>query len=224
MDIVVQNVRESYGELNLNTLYQQSARLTQSAQTMAQQILNTSAFQNGLVNQAGANQAIVAKILAEARAAEIALRAAQASSSVKETTTITKSGVVTNPPPMPGASDNGGADTQTVAAFLALPGPKRCIACHTGEKAKGGFQIGSYLTLDEAGKEAVISRLANDTNEKPRMPLGPDGKSAGRLPRAELRNFIDKLNWLTNNRLRGQEHEKYTGRYFVCCSHPCMGY
>lgn len=66
-------VRDLYGDNNLGTLYQQAARLTQNAQTLAGQA--TTDFSD-LVGREGTSRARVAEILAKAQAAQMALQAA----------------------------------------------------------------------------------------------------------------------------------------------------
>jgi hypothetical protein len=67
------NVKDLYGENNLSTLYQQAARLTQNAQTLAGQ--GHTDFSD-LVAKEGGNRARVAEILAKGQSAVAALQAA----------------------------------------------------------------------------------------------------------------------------------------------------
>lgn len=179
----VKSVREMYGETNLNTLYQQSARLTAGAQALAGKA--NSEF-SGLVGAAGDNAARIAEILAQAEAAERALKAARLAPSTKETTTITGSGTSTLPPPKPVEEDLAIA---SATDFLKTVGIPRCASCHSGNNIKGGFDILKYPTMTDEAKSKVWERLITK-DEMKRMPRLATGGVAPKLPVAELKKFF----------------------------------
>jgi mono/diheme cytochrome c family protein len=164
-----QTVKEAYGSTDMNSLYQQSARLTQGAQGLATQA-NTEF--SSLVQQAGDNQARVAEILARAQAAALALQATAPSPSTRETTTVTgtATGLATD------------ADAGTVWQKSAQA---RCAACHAGARIRGGFDLNKFASLDDAGRHKVwvrlttadlTKRMPRDVKDehKPGVQLGPD--------------------------------------------------
>jgi hypothetical protein len=110
------NVKDLYGDTNLSTLYQQAARLTQNAQTLAGQ--GHTDFSD-LVGREGANRARVAEVLAKAQAAAQVLAAAnpQASQHTEQRTFSFRleqgaNGASTLVPVQPPAQPDVGADQQ----------------------------------------------------------------------------------------------------------------
>jgi mono/diheme cytochrome c family protein len=181
------SIKDLYGDTNLNTLYQQSARLTQNAQTLAGQA-NTEF--SSLVAQEGGNRARVAEILAKAQAAKMALDAAGAGSSAK---------VITSTFSLKSGSDSGGSNeirpamppaeqtenNTSTQAFQQLA-VERCASCHSSTtKKEGGFDIGLYPAMTAEQKSRVWARLVTDDKDKV-MPKG-----SKKLTPAELRLFIN---------------------------------
>ena len=179
----VKSVREMYGETNLNTLYQQSARLTAGAQALAGKA-NTEF--SGLVSAAGDNAARVAEILAQAEAAERALKAARLPASTKETTTITGSGTAALPPPRPVEED---LSIAAATDFLKTVGIPRCASCHSGNTIKGGFDILKYPTMTDEAKSKVWERIITKDETK-RMPRLASGAVGPKLTPAEQKKFF----------------------------------
>jgi len=68
---------------------------------------------------------------------------------------------------------------------------QRCIACHSGAKKEGGFDVSTFPTMDAEGQLGVFRRLMENKPGKPRMPLNAD-RSPGQLPPNELHLWIPK--------------------------------
>lgn len=202
----VNSLRDQYGTTDLNLLYQQAARLTQNAQSLAGQA--GSDF-SGLVGDAGNNAARVAEILSRARAAQIALEAANLPPSSR--TVTSSSGTVTGGtagsslgisgglgggiPPMnpveglngaaralPGQGNGGGGNP---ALFLQAVGTPRCSSCHSGKDAKKGFDIANYTLLDPDQKRVVWKRILS---EDPKVVMPPPPNQP--LTSAEIDLFL----------------------------------
>ena len=190
-------VKDLYGDNNLGLLYQQAARLTQNAQTLAGQA--TTDFSD-LVGREGGSRARVAEILAKAQAAQMALQAANAQPSQQvEQRTFTfrleqgadgQLNVVPQPPvapPGPGVAPNAQAPVvppaQNGDAFQRLAVTK-CASCHSGADKKGGFDISSYPGMDNKSKMKVWGRLLHSDPTK-RMPQGAEP-----LTPAEVQLFL----------------------------------
>ena len=164
------SVADAYGNTDLNALYQQSSRLTQNAQTLAGQA--NSEFSQ-LVSQAGSNAARVAEILAKGQAGRLVIDGIN-SPGVRVKTK--GSGTVTVP-------------TEANKEFLKLSGPATCVACHSGNKLEGGFDVSKITTMtaDEiVGK--VLPRLVS-ADEKKRMPKGLPALTA-----EQIRQFMGGSN------------------------------
>lgn len=168
--------------VDLNILFQQMSRLTQNAQQLAGQGHTDFA---DLIAKAGNNQAEVAKILAKSKLIQDALKSLQDPNSIKlESRTF---------------SFKIGADGKIEAIepepkFKAVVPPEEfqkimvqdCGTCHLGEKAKGGFNLASYLSFTEAQKEVVRQRLTHPDPKK-RMPLKSDLSPGVPLPQSKLK-------------------------------------
>jgi hypothetical protein len=177
-------LREAYGELNMNTLYQQAARNTQTAQALGGQAHTEF---SGLVGQAGDNQARIAEILAKAQAAKIALDAAnpQASSKTQTSTTIVGS---TPAAPATGVAAAAATAGDDGALFMRNVVSPRCLACHSGGNLKGGLDLTGYLSFPPEKKDLVRERVyASDPAR--RMPRGKDGGPGPALPAEEKAGF-----------------------------------
>lgn len=187
------SVRDFYGSTDLNAIYQQAARLTQNAQTLAGQ--GHTDFIDAL-KQAGSNQARVAEILAQAEAASRALKAA-AGPPITVSTNRTFSFRVEPGPdgtptvvPVPGVPATAPpalamprADVPTAATVLAA----RCASCHAGATAQGGWNVTDFATT--AGKAKAVSRVLSNDPAK-RMPRGAGGAPGMALTQEELRALL----------------------------------
>lgn len=165
----VNSLKEMYGETNLNTLYQQAARLAAGSQSLAGSATGDFAL---LVDKAGDNAGRVAEILAKAEAARKALEAASAAPSSRSSTTVTRTATAPAGPPMPLAGDSlpllPGDTPENVAARRVV-----CGTCHSGTNLKGGFDIDKWASLTfEARKKAYMRLITDDA--KTMMPK--DGK------------------------------------------------
>lgn len=177
------SVKDFYGTTDLNTLYQQAARLTQNAQSLAGQ---GNADFSDLVRQAGTNQARVAEILAQAAAAERALNAARGPAvSVQNQRSFTFEARPVAPPlpatptppapvgplvPAPGSAPvmpRAGAPQAALQVLMQ----SRCATCHSGTKLEGGFDVASWPKLDANARGKVIALLTT-TDVSKRMPKG----------------------------------------------------
>lgn len=167
------SVADLYGQTDLNTLYQQASQLTQNAQSLAGQA--TTEFQ-GLAAKAGENQARVAEILARGEA----LRAMVRAIAPEPRATVTTQGQTFRV--------QSGAPAEQQATFAKLVADK-CAACHSGDSAKGGFDVGRYASLPLDRKIAVWGRLVTNDPEK-LMPRDAKGGPGQRLTPEELKLFF----------------------------------
>lgn len=184
------SVKDLYGDTNLGVLYQQAARLTQNAQTLAGQAHGDF---SDLVGREGSNRARVAEILAKSQAAAAALTAANPQPSTHTESRVFSFRAVQGdggdlqlvpvdpgqapqgvPGAMPRAEGGNGAD---FAALLQ----SRCAECHAGNTVKGGFDIRSYATLSPKDKAARVWSRLTTTNVEKRMPLGKPALTAEEL-------------------------------------------
>ena len=180
------SIKDVYGDTNLNALYQQAARLTQNAQTLAGQA--TTDFHD-LVGKEGESRARVAEALAQAQAAALALQAARLPTREKTETRVFSfkteadgnGGVKVVP--VEDGGDKPIAQPRDATAFQALMKTK-CAACHSGDKKEGGFDIAGYGGLDPLKKTKVWNRLLTPDNDK-RMPKGQPALTA-----EEVRLFV----------------------------------
>ncbi len=185
-------LKEMYGTTDMNVLYQQSARLTAGAQSLAKEA-NTDF--SGLVGQAGTNAARVAEILAKAQAASIALRAARADSSVRiQTSSSGTLPVPTFVPPTPGGDPGtGGASSELsirgAKVFLENVGVPKCASCHSGKTLKGNFDILAYPNMSAEQKELVWNRIFTHDRDK-MMPRDASGGPGTRLTASEKQAFV----------------------------------
>lgn len=176
------SVKDSYGSLDVNTLYQAAARLAQGAQQYGSQATTEHA---GLVQQAGDNQARVAEIFARSKAASDVFRATEPQASSKVTTSITGNG---SSPAVANAIAANLASADDTPSFVLNVATPLCGACHTGPKAKGGFDVSQWTTLSAKQKEIIGDRILT-TDPNKRMPRLTDG-TAGSLNTAQLRAFL----------------------------------
>ena len=187
------SVKDVYGDTNLGSLFQQSARLADGAQQLSGQA--TQGFQDTVMKEGG-NRARVAEILAKAQAAKAALDAANAAPSSYQETRIQGGGQSREDQRGEGQAAEGqgapaAAQQQRLsdAAFGQLL-VNRCGSCHGNDgKAKGGFRIGMYAGLSLKDKAEKVWPLLTTSDENKRMPRTADGK-AGRLAPEELQQFF----------------------------------
>lgn len=196
-------VKDVYGDTNLNTLYQQAARLAQNSQALAGQA--TGDF-SSLVQQDSTARGRVAEILARAQAAAATYRATEPPPSAHVTTSASASvtgsstGVDTAPEVQPTVSAQAapqqgyaqgqqGYAAQSQQAFATLV-QNRCTGCHGGSDPAGKLTLTpqSYAQMSLADKARLIwPRLTHHDPQK-RMPRSKDGKAATLTPE-ELRLF-----------------------------------
>ncbi len=151
-------VADAYGQTDLNALYQQSSRLTQNAQTLAGTA--NSEF-SALVQQAGGNAARIAEIFAKGEAGRKIIDGIN-SPGTRVETKITGTGFG------PAAAE---ADIRATS-FLTLSGPATCVACHSGTKIEGKFDVTKIPSMSAAEiVERVLPKLVSD-DPKVRMPKG----------------------------------------------------
>lgn len=158
-----QEFSSSYGAVDIASLYNQAGRLATQAQELAGQA--GSDF-SALALQEGANQAEVAKILAQGHAASQALAAAKGEPSQPAqirtfTFNVSSSGEVELVP---------GAETHTKFEVVATGEFGKCIQCHTGDEPKGGFNLSNGIP-DEM-KDKVLTRILLPDSDEKHMPPG----------------------------------------------------
>ncbi len=163
-----QTVKEAYGALDVNQLFQTQARLAAGTKEAMAEANSAFAANVGAVSDA---QARVAEILAKGKAVEASLIAANAQGSAKSTTTTT----VIQPNVVANVSD------PSMQAFLRDVAGPACASCHTGPKAKGNVDITQYGSFTPAQKAVVLDRITTADLSK-RMPRLADGKPGSLSP------------------------------------------
>lgn len=166
-----------YGDVKLESLYQQSARLAESAQKFSAQANQDF---GALVGQEGANRAKVAEILAKGQAARETLEALRDPSKIQTSESVIK--VVPN--------GERKADASGVKPAFASMANAKCASCHSGSDPKGKFAIADYPALTIAQRLAVIDRLTTRDDSK-LMPRAKDGGPGQRLTEDEIRLFLE---------------------------------
>ncbi len=176
-------IRQTYGDTDLNVLYQQAARLTQGAQSLAGDA--NVGFQS-LTAQAGENAARVAEVLAKAQALKAVAESIRPEPRTTERTTgqFFKS-EPSNPRPMGKVEDNGNGNG---SEFMKMA-TAQCGSCHSGGTVKGGFKIEDYPRLT-AEQKAIVHQAILSPSEARRMPRTADGK-AGSLTPDQVRSFLN---------------------------------
>ena len=160
---------EAYGKTNLDLLhqlqFQQAALQSQGAQTATSQ-----ANDGAILSIADAGRVAITN--ARMRAAVETFRATEPPGQLK---IENKSGVV-GPEPL----------HMPKLDFLKLSGPALCVECHTGDKAKKGFQIDKLpsMSAEEIVKKVLVRLVSDD--DKFRMPPAP----ANRLTADQVRQFM----------------------------------
>lgn len=165
-----QTVLQAYGVLDLNSLYLAASQLTRGAQQLGSQA--TTEF-NGLVGQAGQNQARIAEILARATAAKQVLDSLEQT----KTTIVNSVNEFGSGPQLQNGNWNGNGQQQNQQLAQVLQ--TKCAACHNSSKRRGNFNAADYLNMSPEEKGYVISLLTtNDPNR--RMPRISDGSRLGK--------------------------------------------
>ncbi len=163
-----QTVKEAYGALDVNQLFQTQARLAAGTKEAMAEANAAFASNVGVVTDA---QARVQEILAKGKAVEASLIAANAQGSAKSTTTTT----VIQPNVVANVSD------PSMQAFLRDVAGPACASCHTGPKAKGNVDITQYASFTPQQKAVVLDRITTADMSK-RMPRLADGKPGSLSP------------------------------------------
>ncbi len=159
----------AYGNLDIAGLYLQASQLTRGAQQLGSQA--TTEF-NGLVGQAGQNQARIAEILARATAAKQVLDSLEQA----RTTIVNSVNEYGSAPPQNGNGyGNGQQQNQQLAQVLQ----NKCASCHNAKIRRGGFNAADFFNMSPEERGHVVSLLVtNDPNR--RMPRIPDGSRLGK--------------------------------------------
>jgi hypothetical protein len=205
-------VKDIYGDTNLGVLYQQSARLTQNAQSLAGQ---ASTDFSGLVSQEGSNRARVAEIIAQGQAARAALEAAKAQPSTRQESRVFSFRVTTGsdgaqqliPVTPNGQSQQSTQTPQSTQQGQRVQGQEdssnspasgndlftrvaatRCAACHAGKDKQGKFDIWEYPQMPIKERSKVWERITNKDPNK-RMPKGENGTPGEPLTDEEKQAF-----------------------------------
>lgn len=181
----------SFGQSpDLNVLYQQANQLALNSQRLGGE---ATAGHQGLVAQAGGNQARVAEILAKGQAgSQLALAVANAVAAAPSTETrgfrfdLKPGGVVvrTEDPKLVTPEIR----TKLKEQFEALAVAK-CGDCHGDTGYKGNFKIGDYYTLSQEQKNRVWERISTQDNSKV-MPRDSKGGPGVRLTPEEQKSFF----------------------------------
>jgi len=171
-----------YGDNNLPQLYQQAAQLAQGAQRLSGEA--SSKFSD-LVGQEGLNRARVAEVLARGQVLTAISQSLAAGPEVRGIRFTVSSGGK-----MQRVEEDVDPDIKRDLSkqFSALAAA-RCAGCHSGDKVRGNFDVGSYPQLSPEQKQLVWARLV-DPDDKRVMPQAGPGEQLKRLTPAELRLFF----------------------------------
>ena len=157
-----QTVKQAYGELDLNQLYQAAARLAQSSQQYSSEATSNHA---GLVQSAGDQAARVAEINAK-RDAVVAM-AKSIEPQASSTTTTTVQGYAK-------AESSSSSTVGPVMDRLSLALNNNCLECHAGNKAKGNLDLTNWKALTEVQKNEIHRRILLPKTDPKHMPQGKD--------------------------------------------------
>lgn len=179
-----QTVKEAYGSLDINQLYQAAARLASSAQQYGSQATSEHA---GLVQQAGDNAAHVAEIHAKKEAILALARAIAPEPSTKTTTTV-QSGTIQDASGVQNVQVPVPADPAFVANVIS----PNCASCHSattpgGPKAK--LDLTKWSTLSEETKDEARRRILLPVTDKDHMPPAKNGQAVVVSPK-HAREFL----------------------------------
>ena len=179
---------DAYGDTNLNQLYQQANRLAENAQKLGGQA--TTEF-NSLVQQEGTNKARVAETIARAQALRLL---AEALDGPAKTFTQTQS--VEVKPAADHKADGGGEGDgrQRQAAAIRerfeASWAASCAACHTGDKAKGGFTKEVFLKMSRQERMKDVFPLLTTPDPDKLMPRAVGGGPGKRLTDDEIKAWM----------------------------------
>lgn len=184
-----QSVKQAYGELDLNQLYQAAARLAQSSQQYGAE---ATANHASLVQDAGDNQGRIAEINARFQAMDkLTARIKElldGPPSTKTTTTIQSNQPIT---PVPVTTN-----VEQVQAAIASSDPfvknfamPYCGKCHSGNNVKGNLNVAQWASFDAVKKASIKKRLKLPVTDKDHMPKA-DGGKASELPDEVLAQFL----------------------------------
>ena len=151
---------ESWGTVDLMTLYQSAARLADTAQQAGSQATGE---YSTLVKQAIDGQMAVMEQEARGRAAAEALRAARGNPPAdwsKSTKISVTNGSVTTQ-----SETNSGNVMQALTGCIQL----RCVKCHSGEKPSGGVDMTKFAQFNSQQWDAVLGAL-DHPDPKKKMP------------------------------------------------------
>lgn len=171
-------VQVDYSKVDLNQLYQMAGQHTAFSQSAATQA--TTGFQ-GLVNQAGSQQARVQEVLAKQQFVEAVFRA------IFPPTAETVQYKFSSSPAGAPVVDASAVPDTTRAAVLekwkALAAG-RCFKCHSGDKPKGNFDVTTYPQASQEVRDKTL-KLLTSQDASVRMP-----KEGHALTPEELKLFI----------------------------------
>ncbi len=174
----VQHATQLYGDLDPNQFMQASYRLNEALIKSASQ--GNTEF-GTIVNQALDYHAKMADVIAKNEAWKSYL------ASLNQYKTQTS---VTQVTPQPQLQYMPQADSGRNQVFAQLK--QDCISCHDQKTTKGGFQVDSFLSMDQASKFRVISRLLMPSSDAKAMPRTNDGKHAP-LPQDKISAWISMV-------------------------------
>jgi hypothetical protein len=169
-----QQILQAYGITDVGTLFQQSAAAGKDARAYGAEATKDFA---SLVGQAGANQAKIAEILANAERDRA--RAEQVRLAMQSATLTTQQSGVTLTPTVPVQVPvaNSGAPLPTGSRQVWLQSKQICAECHGGAKSNGNFSIDKYDPGDIAQKMRVLNYI-NPKSPKAHCPQLADGTYA----------------------------------------------
>lgn len=166
-----QTVKEAYGQLDINQLYQAAARLASSAQQFGSQATSEHA---GLVQSAGDQFARVEEIRAKAQAVAAFARSIDAQPSTKTTTTV--NGLTPTPVTVQSNYVQQSTAQDDTAAFVANVIGPNCSRCHSGASAKAHLDLTQWAALSATQKDSILQRvLSNDATKRMPPPKNADG-------------------------------------------------
>lgn len=163
------SLADVYGSTDMNVLFQQSAALARNGQDLGGQA--TQQF-NGLIDKVNDGRNREREILAQGKAAEVALNAAkpqgQATVTTQENTTIVTPTVDVGPSQpvvqqVPRASAG--------LSRLQLEAANYCIKCH-GATTKTGYRVLDHWRLPASRQREVVRRLVQKPSHADFMPKG----------------------------------------------------
>lgn len=174
--------KDVWGDTSPAQLFQQLGNLTKNQQELSGTAV--AAFAQ-LVGDDSAARGRIAELLANRDLAVAVINAAKTQQTVTKEYKIEQGTQPNGPPP-------GAAAGQLNPQNFEKRVEAQCASCHLGDKLKGGFNLTSLPSLDNAGKLKVWLRL-NHSNPNKRMPLaGTDGPGTPQTPQEleEWRQYL----------------------------------